>query len=110
VANDDQQPDEVRRLNRHPQESLARRLEDYLDRGQLHLPPGMELEPEFLRQLGSDAAGEGAAAAAAHMLGGVGGTLWDKIAQTYETVTGEPPPDPHALRDELLADPPDQRA
>jgi hypothetical protein len=110
VANDDQQPDEVRRLNRHPWESPARRLEDYLDRGQLHLPPGMELDREFLDQLGSDAAGESAAPAAAHMLGGLGSTVWDKIAAAYETVTGDPQPDPRALRDELLADPPDERA
>jgi hypothetical protein len=107
VARDDEQPDEVRRLGRHPQENLARRMEDYLERGQLHLPPAMELDREYLRQMGSDAFGDSAAPAAAHMLGSVGGTVWGKIAEAYETVTGSPQPDPEALRDELLADPPD---
>ena len=109
MPSDDEQPDEVRRLNRHPQESPARRLEDYLDRGQLHLPPGMELDAEYLQQMGSDTFGEAAAPAAAHMLGSVGSGLWDKIAETYETLTGQPQPDPYALRDELLADPPDEQ-
>ena len=110
MASDEQQPDdEVRRLGRHPQESPARRLEDYLDSGQLHLPPGMQLDPEFLRQMGSDTYGDSAAPAAAHMLDGVGNTVWGKIAQAYETVTGSPQPDPDALRAELLSDePPDQ--
>jgi hypothetical protein len=85
-------------------------LEDYLDSGQLHLPPGMELDHEFFRQMGSDTFGDNAAPAAAHMLGGVGDTVWGKIAQAYETVTGSAQPDPDALRAELLADePPDQR-
>ena len=106
----DEQPEEVRRLGRHPRESLARRLEDYLDSGQLHLPPGMELDQEFLRQMGSDMFGDSAAPAAAHMLGGAGDTVWGKIAQAYETVTGSPQPDPDALHAELLGDePPDQR-
>jgi hypothetical protein len=104
VASDEQQPGEVRRLNRHPQESPGRRLEDYLDSGQLHLPPGSELDHEFFRQMGSDAFGDGAGPAAAHMLDGVGNTVWGKIAQAYETVTGSPQPDPAELRAELLAD------
>ena len=44
------------------------------------------------------------------MLDGAGNTVWGKIAQAYETVTGRPQPDPDALRAELLAEePPDQR-
>jgi hypothetical protein len=107
AASEDDKPAEVRRLGRHPQESLARRMEDYLDRGALHLPPGMELDREYRREMGSDASGDGAAAAA-HMLGSVGGSLWGKIAETYETVTGQPQPDPNVLRDELLADSPSE--
>jgi hypothetical protein len=34
----------------------------------------------------------------------VGNTVWGKIAQAYETVTGSPQPDPAELRAELLAD------
>ena len=110
MASEEQPDDEVRRLGRHPRESPARRLEDYLDSGQLHLPPGMELDREFLGQMGSDMFGDGAAPAAAHMLDGAGNTVWGKIAQAYETVTGRPQPDPDALRAELLAEePPDQR-
>ena len=48
----EEQPDEVRRLGRHPRESPARRLEDYLDSGQLHLPPGSELDHEFFAEMG----------------------------------------------------------
>jgi hypothetical protein len=111
MASDEQQPGEVRRLNRHPEESPGRRLEDYLDSGQLHLPPGSELDHEFFAQMGSDAFGDSAGPAAAHMLDGVGNTVWGKIAQAYETVTGSPQPDPAELRAELLADePPDEPA
>jgi hypothetical protein len=111
VASDEQQPDEVRRLGRHPDESPARRLEDYLDTGQLHLPPGSPLDREFFRDMGTDGFGDNAAPAAAHMLDGVGNTVWGKIAQAYEAVTGSPQPDPEVLRAELLQDePPDERA
>jgi hypothetical protein len=102
----DEQPGEVRRLGRHPYDRPGRRLEDYLDSGQLRLPPGMELDHEFFQQMGSDTFGDSAAAAAGHMLEGVGETVWAKIAQAYETVTGSPQPDPEVLRRELLGERP----
>ena len=104
MAGDEQQPGEVHRLGRHPQDRPGRRLEDYLDSGQLHLPPGMELDREFLRQMGSDTFADGAAAGAGHMLESVGDTVWAKIAQAYETVTGSPQPDPEVLRADLLGE------
>jgi hypothetical protein len=107
AASDEREPAEVRRLGRHPEESPGRRLEDYLDNGQLHLPPGMEIDREYLRQMGSDNFGDGAGPAAGHMLGSVGDTLWGKIGQAYEAVTGSPQPEPEELRAELLRDEPE---
>ena len=70
----------------------------------------MELDREFLRQMGSDTFTDGAAAGAGHMLGSVGDTVWGKIAQAYETLTGSPQPDPEVLRADLLGEgPPDEQ-
>jgi hypothetical protein len=40
------------------------------------------------------------------MLSSVGDSVWDRIGQAYEAVTGSPPPEDEELRDELLRDEP----
>jgi hypothetical protein len=97
---------EVRRLGRHPKESPARRLEHYLDTGQLHIPPGSDVDRDFIRQMGSDTFGAIGGTAAAHMLGSVGDSVWDRIGQAYEAVTGSPQPEDAELREELLREEP----
>jgi hypothetical protein len=101
-----EQEAEVRRLGRHPEESPARRLEHYLDTGQLHIPAGSDVDRDFIRQMGSDNFGAIGGPAAAHMLGSVGDSVWDRIGTAYEAVTGSPQPEDAALRDELLGEEP----
>jgi hypothetical protein len=64
------------------------------------------VDRDFIRQMGSDNFGAIGGPAAAHMLGSVGDSLWDRIGQAYEAVTGSPQPEDEELREELLRDEP----